>query len=75
MQSRGVFIISCFKWKNPREGFKLKKKNRGGFCSWEGFSNCYTGPSWNGVMVTSWCWGSEQSQSYRLSDFSESRCS
>ena len=32
-----VFPISCFKWKNPREGFKLKKKTRGGFCSRGGF--------------------------------------
>ena len=38
-----VFPISCFKWKNPGEGFKLKKKTQGGFFLGEGFSNCYTG--------------------------------
>ena len=38
-----VFPISCFKWKNPREGFKLKKKPGEGFVLGEGFSNCYTG--------------------------------
>ena len=32
-----VFPISCFKWKNPGEGFKLKKKTQGGFCSRGGF--------------------------------------
>ena len=43
MQSRGEIPIKCFKWKNPGEGFELKKKPRGGFSAGEGFSNCYTG--------------------------------
>ena len=43
MQSRGEIPIKCFKWKNPREGFELKKNPRGGFSPGEGFSNCYTG--------------------------------
>ena len=43
MQLRGGFPISCFKWKNPGEGFKFKKKTQGGFSRGEGFSNCYTG--------------------------------
>ena len=38
-----VFPISCFKWKNPGEGFKLKKNPGEGFVLGEGFSNCYTG--------------------------------
>ena len=38
-----VFPISCFKWKNPEEGFKLKKNPGEGFVLGEGFSNCYTG--------------------------------
>ena len=29
MQLRGGFPISCFKWKNPGEGFKFKKKKPG----------------------------------------------
>ena len=43
MQSRGEIPIKCFKWKNPGEGFELKKKTRGGFSPGEGFSNCYNG--------------------------------
>ena len=29
MQLRGGFPISCFKWKNPGEGFKFFKKKPG----------------------------------------------
>ena len=50
MQLRGVFPISCFKWKNPGEGFKFKKKTWGGFYPLEGFSNCYTGILYAHIM-------------------------
>ena len=31
MQSRGGIPIKCFKWKNPGEGFELKKTPGGVF--------------------------------------------
>ena len=54
MQSRGEIPIKCFKWKNPGEGFELKKKPWGGFSPGEGFSNCYNGNL--GVERGLWGW-------------------
>ena len=43
----GVFPISCFKWKNPGEGFKFKKKNPG-----EGFIQGRVFPTATLVILT-----------------------